>query len=176
MTPFNIAFITQDDPFYVRIFFEEFVERYEPRADIKAVVIAPAMGKKSFGALLRQMHDFYGTFNFVRVGIKYVLYRVLSKLPTWARAGRFFSLEQLCQHYGLEVVHATNINAPEFIEQAKRWNLDLVVSVAAPQVFRETIINLPRLGCINIHNSPLPKYRGMLPNFWQMYHGEKFVG
>jgi methionyl-tRNA formyltransferase len=48
--------------------------------------------------------------------------------------------------------------------------------VAAPQVFREPLIGLPRLGCINIHNSKLPKYRGMLPNFWQMFHGEKTVG
>jgi len=32
------------------------------------------------------------------------------------------------------------------------------------------------MGCINIHNAPLPKYRGMLPNFWQMYHDERAIG
>ena len=58
----------------------------------------------------------------------------------------------------------------------RQLNLDLIVSVAAPQVFKSALIAVPRIGCINIHNAKLPKYRGMLPNFWQMYHGEKSVG
>src|ERR1043166_4985588 len=103
MSGFKFAFITQDDPFYVRIFFEEFFRTYDQREDIKAVVIAPAMGKKSLFALLRQMYDFYGPFNFVRVGFKFVLYKIASRLPSWARAGRFFSLTQLCEHYGVAV-------------------------------------------------------------------------
>jgi len=55
-------------------------------------------------------------------------------------------------------------------------DIDLDISVAAPQIFKEKLIKLPSRGCINIHNSKLPKYRGMLPNFWQMFNGEKAVG
>ena len=176
MKPLSIAFITQDDPFYVRVFFERFMEARDRLDVIKAVVIAPAMGKKSFLALLRQMYDFYGPWNFLRVGFRYVLYRLGSKLPAWARAGRFFSVDQICRHHGVHSIYARDINAPDFLAQAAQWDLDLVISVAAPQVFREPLIRLPRLGCINIHNSKLPKYRGMLPNFWQMFHGEKAVG
>jgi len=177
MTPsLSIAFITQDDPFYVRIFFEEFLASCERRDEIKVVVIVPAMGKKSFAALLRQMYDFYGDWNFLWVGTRYVLYKLASKLPAWARGQRFFSVEQVCRHYGVPVARGRDVNATEFLESLSRWGLDLIVSVAAPQVFREQLIGLPRRGCINIHNSKLPKYRGMLPNFWQMYHGEKTVG
>lgn len=176
MTSLNIAFITQDDPFYVRVFFEEFVQICDSRDEIKVVVIAPAMGKRSFAALLRQMYEFYGPWNFLRMGIKYVLYRLASKLPAWGRGGRFFSVEQVCRHHGIRAVHARDINAPGFLAQMAQLDLDLIVSVAAPQVFREALIGLPRRGCINIHNSKLPKYRGMLPNFWQMFHGEKSVG
>jgi len=172
----NIAFVTQDDPFYVRIFFEELMESCERRDDIKGVVIAPAMGKKSVLGLLRQMYDFYGWQNFLRVGTRYVFYKLASKLPAWARGKRFFSVEQVCRHYGVLVVRARDVNAPEFLGRLAQWDLDLVVSVAAPQVFRGALIALPRRGCINIHNSKLPRYRGMLPNFWQMFHGEKTVG
>jgi methionyl-tRNA formyltransferase len=176
MSSLNIVFITQGDPFYVRVFFEEFARACDHREEIKAVVVVPAMGKKSFAALLRQMYEFYGPWNFLRMGIKYVLYRLASKLPAWARGGHFFSVEQVCRHFGFHVVHAGDINSPEFMSQMARLDLDLIVSVAAPQVFRERLIALPRRGCINIHNSKLPKYRGMLPNFWQMFHGEKSVG
>lgn len=176
MTPLAIALVTQDDPFYVRVFFEEFMKIRDRLDVIKAVVIAPAMGKKSFAALLRQMYEFYGPWNFLRVGVRYVSFRLASKLPEWARGQRFFSVEQICRYYGIRTVYARNINSPEFLEQLAQWDLDLLISVAAPQVFREELIRLPRRGCINIHNSKLPKYRGMLPNFWQMYHGEKTVG
>jgi len=172
----NIAFVTQDDPFYVRLFFEEFMAIRDRSDVIKAVVVAPPMGKKSFAALLRQMFEFYGPWNFVRMGFRYVLLRLGSRIPAWARHGRFFSISQICEHHGVPCFHVRNINASEFLASAATWELDLIISVAAPQVFREGLIGLPRSGCINIHNSKLPKYRGMLPNFWQMYHGEKKVG
>lgn len=177
MTPsLNIVFVTQDDPFYVRIFFEELMRPCGHRDEIKAVVIAPAMGKKSFVGLLRQMYDFYGAWNFLRIGIRYVFYKLAATLPAWARGGRFFSIEQVCRHYGVPVVHTSDVNGLAFLGLLAHWKLDLVVSVAAPQVFRHALIALPRQGCINIHNSMLPKYRGMLPNFWQMFHGERSVG
>lgn len=175
-TSLNIAFITQDDPFYVRIFFEEFIESCERREEIKVVVIAPPMGKKSFSGLLRQMYDFYGWWNFLRVGTRYVFYRLASRLPAWARGKRFFSVEQVCRGYGVRVLRTRDVNAPEFLGRLAQLDPDLIISVAAPQLFREPLIRLPRRGCVNIHNSKLPKYRGMLPNFWQMFHGEKSVG
>ncbi len=176
MKPFCLAFITQDDPFYVRIFFEEFFRTYDNLGEVRALVIAPAMGKKSFSALLKQMYQFYGLVDFVRVGTMYVRNRILAKMPDWLLGGRAYSLEQVCKKHSINVLHVRNVNAPEFLHTLKQWDLDLVVSVAAPQIFRDDLIHLPHQGCINIHNSPLPKYRGMLPNFWQMYHGEKSVG
>lgn len=176
MKELRVAFITQSDPFYVREFFDEFFRAYDWHGDVKAVVIAPAMGKKTFAALLRQMYQFYGPWIFFWTGIRYVLYRLASNLPDWVCGGRTFSIEQVCRHHGIRVLHANNVNAPDFLAQLARLELDLIVSVAAPQIFANALISLPRLGCINIHNSKLPKYRGMLPNFWQMFHGERSAG
>lgn len=176
MKRMNVVFITQNDPFYVRLFFEEFFERYPDRAGIRSVVIAPAMGKKGFAALVRQMYDFYGPLDFIRVGFRFVAYKLAAKLPAGLRGRRFFSIEQVCRHYGIAVTHAKRLNEPSFLEWLRGQEPDLVISVAAPQIFREALIGTPRLGCINIHNARLPKYRGMLPNFWQMFNGEKSVG
>jgi methionyl-tRNA formyltransferase len=41
---------------------------------------------------------------------------------------------------------------------------------------KEKVLALPPLGCVNIHHAPLPRYKGMMPTFWQMYHGEQKVG
>ena len=172
---FRYVFITQEDPFYVRVFFEEFF-RLESRLDeVSAVVIAPAMGKRSMAGLARQMWGFYGPTDFARMATRFVAYKVKTRLGL-GRPGHFHSIEQCCRHYGVPVIHAPDLNAEAFLRQLASINPDLAVSVAAPQIFRKPLITLPRLGCINIHNSPLPRYRGMLPNFWQMFHGENAAG
>jgi len=176
MKPFNILFVTQEDPFYVRIFFEEFMRSYPRLDEIKAVVIAPTMGKPSITALARQMYDFYGAKDFIKVGSKYVYYKARNFLAEFLPTSRFFSIRHACEHYKVPVLYTGNINGEEFLSTIRQLNLDLIVSVAAPQVFKSALIAVPRICCINIHNAKLPKYRGMLPNFWQMYHGEKSVG
>jgi methionyl-tRNA formyltransferase len=173
---FKILFITQDDPFYVRLFFDEFFGMYPNLDEIRGVVIAQAMGKKSLSQLARQMFDFYGSFDFLRMGFKYVFYRLLSSAPAWIVRNGFYSLKKLCRSYRIPVMQQSDIGAKPFLKMLKGLDLDLIVSVAAPVIFKENLIFIPKHGCINIHNGKLPKYRGMLPNFWQMYYGEKTVG
>ena len=174
--PLKLLFITQDDPFYVRLFFEEFFKNYPSLDEIAGVVIAHAMGKKSYAKLARQMYDFYGPANFTRMGTKYALRKVLAHLPSVFRKNGGFNLAQLCNHYGIPVIYESKINSADFLKSVKTMNVDLIISVAAPVIFKKDIIQLPKYGCINIHHAPLPKYRGMMPNFWQMYHNEKSVG
>jgi methionyl-tRNA formyltransferase len=176
MNSFKIVFITQEDPFYVRLFFEEFFKHYKPLEDVVGVVIAPAMGKKTLKGLIKQMVDFYGPWDFTRMGFKYTIYKTLDKISQIIPFKRFFSIEQICRNYNIPMMKCRNINSELFLERLRQIDPDLVISVAAPQIFKEKLIGIPRKGCINIHNSRLPKYRGMLPNFWQMYHGEKAVG
>jgi methionyl-tRNA formyltransferase len=173
---FTIVFITQDDPFYVRLFFEEFFRLYENPNEIRAVVIAQAMGKKSLFQLARQMYRFYGPVNFLKMGSRYAACRLLPILPCGIKAKARYSLEKLCEINGIQVVHQGNVNAQPFLGWLKKMNPDLVISVAAPVIFKKSLIDLPRFGCINIHNGKLPRYRGMMPNFWQMYHGENAIG
>jgi len=176
MKRFNILIITQNDPFYVREFFEEFLKNYPRPEELRGVVIAPAMGKKTFGQLLRQMYGFYGLKDFVRMGSRYALYKTGGIVSRLVPLGRSFSIEQVCKRHNIPVLHRSSINSESFLSEAGKLDLDLIISVAAPQIFKDKLIAIPRKGCINIHNSRLPKYRGMLPNFWQMFHGEKSVG
>ena len=176
MSDFKVLMITQEDPFYVRIFFEEFFANYKPLGDIAGVVIAPTMAKKSSSSLARQMFDFYGPVDFLRMGTRYAWYKVCDKTSTYIPMKKSYSISHTCSRYNVPVMHRGNINSPEFLKEIEGMDIDLIVSVAASQIFKERLINLPKKGCINVHNSKLPKYRGMLPNFWQMFHGEKTIG
>jgi len=173
---FNFVFITQDDPFYVRCFFEEFLKAYPNPKEIQAVVIQKPLGKKSTWALMKQMYAFYGLIDFPKMGFRYLKTKSLNKLSYICPKSGWFDLKQLCRARNIKVLYQNGLHQPEFLDILRRQNLDLIISVAAPTIFKKELIELPRLGCINIHHAPLPRYRGMMPNFWQLYHGEKTVG
>ena len=64
----------------------------------------------------------------------------------------------------------------EFIEKIKSLKPDLICVVAYGKIIPEEILNIPRLGCINVHGSLLPKYRGAAPIQWAVINGEKETG
>lgn len=169
-------FITQDDPFYVRELFDELSKVDRSGVDVVGIAIAPAMNKSTLFGLARQMLDFYGPLDFIRMGTRFVLAKIGARLPSVLRGTRTFSVKQAGERAGIDVFYIDNVNDVEFVKSILDNRIDVIVSVASPQIFRADLINAPRLGCINIHNAKLPEYKGMLPNFWQMYDGRTSVG
>lgn len=77
----------------------------------------------------------------------------------------------------LEVVQPTKVkNNPEFVEQLKNINPDVICVVAYGKIIPKEILDIPRLGCINVHGSLLPKYRGAAPIQWAVLNGDKETG
>ena len=175
----NIIFFTQEDPFYVKVFFDEFFKQYKNLDEIKAVIISQPMGKKSIKKLAKQMYDFYGPVDFLKIGAQYTYKKLMGKRPVSRKGSEevtTYTVKQLAESYSLNIIERSDLNNPEFHQVLKQYEPDLFISVASPIIFKDQLIQIPKLDTINIHNAPLPKYRGMLPNFWQLYHGEKQAG
>lgn len=64
----------------------------------------------------------------------------------------------------------------EALDKLRQWDPDLVVVAAYGQILPESILELPRLGCVNIHASLLPEYRGAAPINWAIVRGEEKTG
>lgn len=64
----------------------------------------------------------------------------------------------------------------EILTQLKQSDADVFVVVAYGQILSSKILNIPKLGCINVHGSILPKYRGAAPIQWCLYNGERETG
>ena len=69
-----------------------------------------------------------------------------------------------------------SINSENSIALIEKEKPDLIISIAANQIFKSRLINLPRYGILNVHSSLLPKYRGLLPSFWVLRNGETESG
>ena len=78
--------------------------------------------------------------------------------------------------HGLPVYQPVKIREPENIEILKELNPDVIVVVAFGQIIPQQILDLPKFGCINVHASLLPKYRGAAPIQWAVIDGEETSG
>lgn len=76
----------------------------------------------------------------------------------------------------LPVFQPENVNSKESIDTIKNTNPDVIVVVAYGQILKEDILKIPKYGCINVHASLLPKYRGAAPINWAIINGEKHTG
>jgi len=77
---------------------------------------------------------------------------------------------------GLEVLQPENINDKESLKKLKGFNPDIILVVAYGQILSSYILSIPKIGCINIHGSLLPKYRGAAPINRAIINGEKETG
>lgn len=77
---------------------------------------------------------------------------------------------------GLKVLQPEKIKTPEFEAILKGFHPDVIVVVAFGQILSKTILTIPPLGCINVHASLLPRYRGAAPIHWSIIRGEKISG
>ena len=78
--------------------------------------------------------------------------------------------------YNLPVFQPERIKRPEAVAELKKFPADVFVVAAFGQILSEEILTMPKYGCINIHASLLPKYRGAAPIQWCIVDGEKETG
>lgn len=77
---------------------------------------------------------------------------------------------------GIEVFQPETLKDGAFEEELKRIDPELIVVVAYGKILPEYILDYPKYGCVNIHASLLPKYRGAGPIQWSVINGEKKTG
>lgn len=78
--------------------------------------------------------------------------------------------------YNIPVFQPEKVKTPEFVETLKALAPDVIVVVAFGQILSQAILDIPPKGCINVHGSLLPKYRGAGPIQWSIINGDKTTG
>ena len=78
--------------------------------------------------------------------------------------------------HGIPVYQPKKIRDPECVEELRKYNADVMVVVAFGQIIPKEILEMTPYGCINVHASLLPKYRGAAPIQWSIINGEEVTG
>lgn len=86
-------------------------------------------------------------------------------------------VKQFAQEKELKIFQPQKVrNNTEFIEEIKKINPDVICVVAYGKILPKELLDIPRLGCINVHGSLLPEYRGAAPIQWAVLNGDKKTG
>ena len=89
---------------------------------------------------------------------------------------QFPPVKECAVKYGIPVFQPVKVKTPEAIAELRKYEADLFVVAAFGQILSKEILTMPKYGCVCIHASLLPKYRGAAPINWCIIDGEKESG
>ncbi len=89
---------------------------------------------------------------------------------------QFPPVKECALRHGLTVLQPVKIKTPEWVDKLRELKADVFVVAAFGQILSKEILDMPKYGCVNIHASLLPKYRGAAPINWAIINGEKETG
>lgn len=92
------------------------------------------------------------------------------------KAMQFTPVKEVALAHGIPVYQPVKVKNPEFVETLDKIPADIIVVVAFGQIISKEILEMKKYGCINVHASLLPKYRGAAPIQWAVIDGEKESG
>jgi methionyl-tRNA formyltransferase len=82
----------------------------------------------------------------------------------------------VAERAGISILQPLKIRTPEFLQALSAWQPDLIAVAAYGRILHSPILRLPPMGCVNVHGSLLPKYRGAAPVQWAVINGETETG
>jgi methionyl-tRNA formyltransferase len=171
----NVMLFTQDEPIYLPRYLEPVIERHADR--ITEVVLAPL--PRSFSKKVRERYAMFGPAAFTRFSLMYGVSKLLAAAPATISetlGSRPYSVKTVARRHDIPVRAVDDINDEEFLRSVRDADPDLILSIACGQQMGADLLDIPDEGCVNVHGSLLPKYRGLATSFWVLYYGESESG
>ena len=89
---------------------------------------------------------------------------------------QYTPVKEAALKHGIPVFQPKRVREPECVEELKQYNADIIVVIAFGQILPKEILEMTPYGCVNVHASLLPKYRGAAPSQWAVIDGEEVSG
>jgi len=167
----NILIVTQDSPFYLAESIDYFLGNLPKHsAVVGCVLLSPSPFGKKETALHKMLKTYrvFGLQFFIRYAIQFMR----------GRLDPSCNVRHVLIKHGvaiLELSKSINSEASRRILR-ERFAPDLIISIQANVIFKKPLIDLPTIGCLNVHTALLPKYRGLMPTFWVLRNDERETG
>ena len=113
----------------------------------------------------------------IRAGHKVVLVVTQPDKPKGrGKAMQYTPVKECALAHGIEVFQPVKVKEPENIEVLRKYEPDIIIVAAFGQIVPKSILDMPKYGCVNVHASLLPQYRGAAPIQWAVINGDEVTG
>jgi len=167
----RIIILTQEDNLYLPTSLA-YVCR-ELKRDITCIVSLPVMSTHGgpFRGFMRHI-SFFGLSTTAIFALRVLKTKLGSLRRSCDGEGSFYAIAQVARAFQIPFRRVARLNTAAFHKILDEFQPDLLVSLSCPQIINKKIRDRLPKGCINVHSSCLPKYRGLMPAFWVLRNGE----
>lgn len=167
----KILILTTNDQVFLPHFFDRVFSKIGSEVVGMAIVSDP-----NFGRFLMKSLKFMGFWIFAGEVLRQLRIRIIRLFYSVLSPSKKLSLQSVCRKYNISCFPVEQVNSKSFHQVLKEKEIDLLVSVACPQILKKKLLDIPSRGCINVHYGLLPHHRGMYPSFWVLANAEKETG
>lgn len=93
-----------------------------------------------------------------------------------SKALKYTPVKACALEHGIEVYQPEKVKDPACVEYLQKYQPDIIIVEAFGQIIPKAILDMPKFGCVNVHASLLPKYRGAAPIQWAVIRGDRVTG
>lgn len=174
----KIVLCTMDEPYYMPKYIHDTLMKLGLEIEVLSVYALPHnIANKTFFQMARYYLSYFGIILFLYMSLLRVYYLLCNLVMKGTKSiNNFHSVKLVCKKFGIKFSTINTLNSEEVLNELKTLGPDVIFSIACPQIFGNKLISIPSKGCLNIHSSLLPKYRGLNANFWVLAKGEKTTG
>lgn len=168
----RIYLILADENLFHPHFLTSLIKHLENK-NHKIVGITTALDpyKHGFISAVLKQKDLWGLLPFMFIAINTVIRSLLFKFKIYENA----TIAGISKSNKIPYITSQNVNSDEHLKYLSSLKIDFIVS-SNGQIFKNDLLNLPKIACINRHSALLPKYGGVLPFFWAMKNKEDLLG
>jgi len=164
----KIFIITQNENIFLKESLENLILNLPKNVKITNVIL---LNSSPFGKKKNLFSKIISTINIF--GINFFIFYCIKIIRS------FFSeriIALLKRHKIKYYLINDDVNNSHNLNLIKKSKPDIILSLTANQIFKEKLLNIPKICCLNLHTSLLPSHRGLMPSFWAMKLNERYSG
>ena len=165
----KVVIITQNEPFYLAKNIKWLLNNMPAGSEVVGVVLlkaSPFGRRMSFMEKIIETVGVFGVNFFFRYSVRFLIAKLFSN-----------DVRSFLRSRGVPIISlVSNINSTASLDMIREKAPDLLISIAGNEIFKKDLIEMAPRGCLNLHSSLLPKYRGLMPSFWVLRNKETESG
>lgn len=170
----KVFIITQDEPFYIPKAITHLLNSQS--SDFRVVgqtVLKPHRKNKRMRDWILERTKIYTIWEMCVVGILYAFCKFCNVL---FKESSYYSVKSIFNRHNVPSIESKDINCSEYLAKIRELDLDVIISLSCPQLFKEVLLSLPKKYCINAHGTLLPRHRGVFGSWWTLFSGDEYAG